>query len=67
MGIQKTNKHSHDYERGIRAYTAEVGNCVICQKLCNTLWQSSEYPIIKPSFTCCEECANREAEWRVNQ
>lgn len=65
--MKKALKGDHDYKRGIRGYTASVGRCMVCQKLCNTFWQSEKYPIIKPSFTCSTRCADKEAGWRGNK
>ena len=52
-----TIKNSHDYNRGIRKYLENIYGCKVCKQPCNTFWQS-EFIDIKPSFTCCQKCAN---------
>jgi len=57
----KTIKGNHDYNRGIRGYSAIVGDCKVCKRPCNTFWQDS-FNVLKPTFTCCQDCADKYAK-----
>lgn len=58
--IEFTKSGSHEHNRGIRGYTANVDECHTCKRLTNVLWAVSWRE--KPVFACSLECAENYKE-----